>query len=177
MVVSCCCALFHESNLPLSEIRPVKSTGINKTTSRAMSMAKNEPKMGLGPFQFQPANIKISGKPPLADWAGPLQFALWCQRASPWWIGDMINAGEDFYGEEFAEVCGGTLSTEMVSRYASVARRVPARNRRPKLSWSAHAAVARLPHHLQRRVLAEAERDGLNSDQLRKKVQELVKTL
>ena len=87
----------------------------------------------------------------------------------------MINAGEDIYGEDFAEVCGGTLSTEMVSRYASVARRVPAKNRRPNLSWSAHAAVARLPHDQQRRVLAEAERNGWNSDELRKKVQEIVK--
>ena len=138
-------------------------------------MAKNEPKMGLGPFEFRPAQASVKGRPPLAEWQGPLQFALWCQRASPWWIGDMINAGEDMYGEEFGEVCGDTLSTEMVSRYASVARRVPAQNRRPTLSWSAHAAVARLPHAQQRRLLAEAERQGWNSDDLRKKVQEFVK--
>ena len=111
----------------------------------------------------------------LADWKGPLQFALWCQRASPWWIGDMVNAGEDRFGEEFAEVCSGTLSTEMVSRYASVARRVPARNRRAALSFTAHAAVARLPHDQQRRMLAEAERRGWNSDDLRKQVQKFVK--
>ncbi len=138
-------------------------------------MATNEPKMGLGPFEFRPAQASVKGRPPLAEWQGPLQFALWCQRASPWWIGDMINAGEDLYGEEFGEVCGDTLSTEMVSRYASVARRVPAQNRRPALSWSAHAAVARLPHPQQRRLLAEAERQGWNSDELRKKVQEFVK--
>ena len=70
----------------------------------------------------------------------------------------MINAARILYGEEFGEVCGATLSTEMVSRYASVARRVPAQNRRPSLSWSAHAAVARLPHAQQRRLLIEAER-------------------
>ena len=138
-------------------------------------MATNEPKMGLGPFEFRPAHAKVKGRPPLVEWEGPLQFALWCQRASPWWIGDMINAGEDMYGEEFGEVCGHTLSTEMVSRYASVARRVPAQNRRAALSWSAHAAVARLPHAQQRRLLAEAERKGWNSDDLRKKVQQIVK--
>ena len=138
-------------------------------------MSSKETEMALGPFLFRPANVKVQGRPPLDLWQGPLQFALWCQRASPWWIGDMINQGEDLFGEEFAEVCGNTLSTEMVSRYASVARRVPARNRRPSLSWSAHAAVARLPHHEQRRMLVEAERQGWNSDQLRKKVQLLVK--
>jgi hypothetical protein len=116
--------------------------------------------------------VAMEGRPPLEAWEGPLQFALWCQRASPWWIGDLVNSGEELYGEEFAEVCGGTLSTEMVNRYASVARRVPARNRRPKLSWSAHAAVARLPHPLQRRLLAKAEKHGWNSTELRARVRE-----
>jgi len=135
-----------------------------------------EPQIHLGPFEFRPAAIRIEGRPKLEEWKGPLQFALWCQRASPWWIGDMINSGEDIFGEEFAAVLGGTLSTEMVSRYASVARRVPPRNRRPKLSWSAHAAVARLEDHLQRRMLALAEKEGWNSDDLQKQVRELVKT-
>ena len=139
-------------------------------------MPAEETQMALGPFLFRPANVKVQGRPPLSNWQGPLQFGLWCQWASPWWIGDMINQGEDLFGEEFGEVCGETLSTEMVSRYASVARRVPARNRRPALSWSAHAAVARLSHEQQRTMLLEAERQGWNSDQLRKQVQQLVKT-
>ncbi len=136
-------------------------------------MPTREPQISLGPFRFHSAAVSMQGQPALETWAGPLQFALWCQRAGPWWIGDMVNSGEDLYGEEFAEVCGGTLSTEMVSRYASVARRVPARNRRPNLSWSAHAAVARLPHALQRRLLAQAEKQGWNSTELRAKVREL----
>lgn len=134
----------------------------------------DEPRIHLGPFEFRPASIRMSGRPALADWKGPLQFAIWCQRASPWWIGDMINSGEDIFGEEFAAVWGETLSTEMVSRYASVARRVPAQNRRPALSWSAHAAVARLTHPEQRRMLALAEKEGWNSDDLNKKVRKLV---
>jgi hypothetical protein len=139
-------------------------------------MPTNEPHINLGPFHFRPSGMQMDGRPPLEHWKGPLQFAMWCQRASPWWIGDLINAGEDVFGEEFAAVWGETLSTEMVSRYASVARRVPQRNRRPKLSWSAHAAVARLPHHLQRRMLAQAEKEGWNSDDLQKQVRELVRT-
>jgi hypothetical protein len=64
----------------------------------------------------------------------------------------------------------------MVSRYASVARRVPPQNRHPELSWSAHAAVARLNHNLQRKFLAQAEREGWNSDDLRKQVQQFLKS-
>ncbi|MBX3425385.1 MAG: hypothetical protein KF688_06875 [Pirellulales bacterium] len=138
-------------------------------------MAANEPKIHLGPFFLRPACAVVSGKPAIDEWKGPLQFALWCQRASPWWIGDMINAGEDLFGEEFGEACGETLSTEMVSRYASVARRVPPQNRRPALSWSAHAAVARLSHEEQRRMLAAAEREGWNSDDLHKRVRDYVR--
>jgi hypothetical protein len=135
------------------------------------------PKISLGQFHFTSVGVRISGKPAMEDWRGPLQFALWCQRAGPWWIGDLLNAGEDSFGEAFSQMCEGTLSTEMLSRYASVARRVPIENRRPTLSWSAHAAVARLPLPLQKRILLDAERHGWTSDDLRAKAREVVKKI
>ena len=127
-------------------------------------------KISLGAFQLRPCSVRLEGQPELDDWKGPLEFALWCQRASPWWIGDMINLGEDRHGESFSQVCEGVVSTEMLSRYASVARRVPAELRRPNLSWSAHAAVARLPHQQQKRYLKLAEENGWSSEELRKRV-------
>ena len=96
-------------------------------------------------------------------------FALWCQRAGPWWIGDLLNAGEDRFGETFSQMCEGAVSAEMLNRYASVARRVPLENRRPGLSWSAHAVTARLPLDVQKRLLLEAERRGWTTDELRAK--------
>jgi hypothetical protein len=119
--------------------------------------------------------VRITGKPELAEWHGPLQFALWCQRAGPWWIGDLLNAGDDRFGESFSQMCEGTLSTEMLNRYASVARRVPIENRVASLSWSSHAAVARLPHNLQKRLLVDAERHGWTSEELRGKAREVLK--
>ena len=133
------------------------------------------PKFSLGPFQFTSVGVRIAGQPKLDDWQGPLQYALWCQRAGPWWIGDLLNAGDDRFGESFSQMCEGTLSTEMLSRYASVARRVPIENRRASLSWSAHAAVARLPHDRQKRMLIDAERHGWTSDDLRVKVREAMR--
>jgi hypothetical protein len=106
-----------------------------------------------------------------------LQFALWCQRAGPWWIGDLVNAGEDRFGESFSQMCEGTISTEMINRYAAVARRVPIENRVPSLSWSAHAAVARLPLDRQKPMLLDAERHGWTSDDLRVKAREMAKQL
>lgn len=131
------------------------------------------PKISVGPFHFFSTGIRISDHPELDEWKGPLQFAFWCQRAGPWWIGDMINSGEDRFGESFSQLCEGLVSTEMLSRYASVARRVPFENRRPGLSWSAHAAVARLDPPNQRRLLAAAEREGWTSEELRRKAREL----
>ncbi len=132
------------------------------------------PKISVGPFHFFSTGVQITGRPEVEEWQGPLQFAVWCQRAGPWWIGDMINSGEDNFGESFSQACEGLVSTEMLSRYASVARRVPFENRRPGLSWSAHAAVARLPSSQQRQLLATAEREGWNSTELRAQARELL---
>jgi hypothetical protein len=133
------------------------------------------PKISVGPFDFTSVGVRISGKPDVAEYKGPLQFALWCQRAGPWWIGDLLNAGEDRFGESFSQMCEGTVSAEMLNRYASVARRVPFENRIPTLSWSAHAAVARLPLDVQKQLLIEADRYGWSSDELRQKARETAK--
>ncbi|MCC7084833.1 MAG: hypothetical protein IT427_07490 [Pirellulales bacterium] len=130
-------------------------------------MPPTPPKISVGPFHFTSVGVRISAKPDVHEWKGPLQFALWCQRAGPWWIGDLLNAGEDRFGETFSQMCEGAVSAEMLNRYASVARRVPIENRIPTLSWSAHAAVASLPHHLQKQLLQAAERHGWTSDELR----------
>ena len=132
------------------------------------------PKISLGPFRFTSVGVRITGRPDMKQWQGPLQFALWCQRAGPWWIGDLLNAGDDQFGEAFSQVCDGAISTDQLNRYASVARRVPIRNRRPGLSWSAHAVAARLPHDEQKAILLKAERLNWSSDELRKAVKAVV---
>ena len=117
----------------------------------------------LGPFRFGPAGVRIAGRPTVEAFAGPLRFALWCQKGAAWWIGDLLNDGDDRFGEMFSQVCEGQISASLLQRYESVARRVPRENRRPNLSWSCHAAVARLPGAAQRRLLAKAEEHGWNS--------------
>ena len=129
------------------------------------------PKISLGKFDFLPSAVRVKGRPALDDWQGPLQFALWCQRASPWWIGDLLNAGDAAFGEAFSQVCNGYISADQLQRYESVARRVPPKNRRENLSWSAHAVVARLSDEHQRQMLARAEERGWTSEALRRHVQ------
>lgn len=120
----------------------------------------------LGPFRFGPAGVRVAGRPTVESFAGPLRFALWCQKGAAWWIGDLLNDGDERFGEMFSQVCEGQISASLLQRYESVARRVPRENRRPNLSWSSHAAVARLPGVSQRRLLKKAEENGWNSSVL-----------
>lgn len=125
----------------------------------------------LGRFVFEPCRARVRGRPPIDEWEGPLRFALWCQRASPWWIGDLLNSGDVSFGEIFYQICESYgVSPDQLDRYRSVARRVPAANRRANLSWSAHAMVARLPVDEQADVLLEAETKGWSSEEIRRKL-------
>src|SRR5436190_22481572 len=133
------------------------------------------PKISIGPFHFTSVGVRFSGKPERTQWQGPLQYALWCQRAGPWWIGDLLNAGEDRFGESFSQMCEGAVSAEMLNRYASVARRVPIENRVASLSWSAHAMVARLAFDQQKPLLQEADRRGWTTEELLVKAREIAK--
>ena len=128
------------------------------------------PKISIGKFEFLPSAVLVKGRPQLPEWEGPMQFALWCQRASPWWIGDLLNAGDAAFGESFSQVCEGSISGDQLQRYESIARRVPAKNRRENLSWSAHAVVARLTDDQQQFMLKQAEDRGWTSEDLRKEV-------
>jgi len=130
-----------------------------------------KPKISVGKFEFLPSSVRVQGRPAVEEWEGPLQFALWCQRASPWWIGDLLNAGDAAFGEAFSQVCEGYISGDQLQRYESVARRVLARNRRENLSWSSHAVVARLSGEHQRQMLKQAEEQGWTSEELRRRVQ------
>ena len=130
-----------------------------------------KPKISIGKFDFLPTAVRVQDRPQLTEWEGPLQFALWCQRASPWWIGDLLIAGDAAFGEAFSQVCEGFISGDQLQRYESVARRVPAKNRRENLSWSAHAVVARLSSENQRQLLNQAEERGWTSEELRRTVQ------
>jgi len=136
----------------------------------------DEPAMSLGPFRFSPTGLFVEGGAgaPLEAWSAPLRFSLWCQQGAPWWIGDLLNAGDARFGEMFSQVCEGWVSADQLQRYESVARRVPRENRRATLSWSAHAAVARLPHSLQRKMLERAEQAGWTSTVLQRKVRDEV---
>jgi hypothetical protein len=148
----------------------------NLMTQPAMQpdSSASQPRLNLGHFRLETCRVQINGAPSLEDWAGPLLFALWCDRASPWWIGDLLVLGDAAFGEQFSQICRGHISADQLQRYESIARRIPPENRVDSLSWSAHAAVARLSLQEQRMMLARAQQEGWNSEDLRRAVRDFL---
>lgn len=131
-------------------------------------------KLQLGPFSLRSCQVIIEGTPEIETWIGPLQFAIWVQKASPWWIGDLLIRGDAQFGEAFSQACEGIISSDLLQRYESVSRRVPPENRRADLSWSMHAVVARLPAKEQPMMLVLAQQNGWTSEDLRRHLQSVM---
>lgn len=96
----------------------------------------------------------------------------------PWWIGDILLAGERAYGERYAqlEVAMQGYTPETLKDLCWVAERIPPARRREKLSWSHHREVAALEPAHQDRLLARAEKEGWTKSRLREAAQKLKKS-
>ena len=65
------------------------------------------------------------------------------EKAQHFWIGDWVNAGEQRWGETYAQSMDETrFAYSTISTDAWVCRNVPLCRRRPELSFGAHAVVA-----------------------------------
>ncbi len=95
------------------------------------------------------------------QWQESLDGLLVVQRATPWLIGDCLNAGERAFGEEYAQALPESpRAQESLRVYMWVASRVPAVTRITSLSWSHHRAVAALEAPEQARWLDRAQAEG-----------------
>ena len=80
------------------------------------------------------------------------------EGAVQFWMGDWINAGEDKFGEQYAQAIDATgWAPETIAQYARIARQVPPHRRRAGLSFAHHREVADLEPAAQVEFLARAE--------------------
>lgn len=87
--------------------------------------------------------------------------AVGVQRRSMFYLGDAINAGEQFFGESFNQVLGDQYRPETIRSAAWVAKKIePARRRPDEVAWSVHQAVASLPPEAQSELLELAVKHG-----------------
>ena len=99
------------------------------------------------------------------DFGASLEYALFVQRNSPFWIGDLLLQAEAALGDDFYQQLDSGCSLEMIQRYVGVSRLVPKRNRVEGLSWSHHSYVAKVPVDKQLELLLYAKQEGLTSKQ------------
>lgn len=106
-----------------------------------------------------------------------LTFAQWqnvghclkrIHRAWRWWVGDWIAYGEHKYGEMYSQAMDETgIEYNQLAQISYVARQIPPEIRHENLSWSHHAAVAKLDHESANALLDKAEQDGWKREHLR----------
>jgi hypothetical protein len=106
----------------------------------------------------------------LEEWGEALEIVSGLSTASPWWIGDMLEAADRQYGERYAQAIPEGMSPATLRSYQWVSSRVPPANRRPSLSWSHHRAVSALPPVEQASLLDQAESEGWSVAELGRRV-------
>lgn len=100
---------------------------------------------------------RFKKKPPFKKWLVIAEFPQAIRSRSQWWIGDVLNYGEDEYGEKYAQAVDEHGKSESrLQTYASVCRRFEPSRRRREVSFDHHAECAALLPQEADRVLAEA---------------------
>ena len=108
-------------------------------------------------------------------WAGYLEQAGEIHEASRWWIGDLLNFGEERWPQEFSQAIPSQYTPKTLIDLARVARATPLEERQDyegRLTWSHHRAVVPFEGDERRALLDQAASQELSVDALREVVRE-----
>lgn len=101
------------------------------------------------------------------------RFAMWANRSSQFWLGDMLLSGLSRFGDDFYQYIDAPESAfNHLERCRAISAKVPPENRNPFLSWTHHAFVATLPPGKQKAALSHAEESGMNTSEFQKWIAE-----
>ncbi len=114
--------------------------------------------------------LSINRNMSLEEWSEAVELVSQLEVCSSWWVGDLLCAGENAFGERYAQGIPEGLSPSALKGYLWTASRVPPANRHPGLSWSHHRAVAALPPVEQALLLDQAEAEGWSVAELGRRV-------
>lgn len=116
---------------------------------------------------------------PFDQWRRALMTAEWLERASPWFLVDLIAYGRATYGEDYSQALPTAEDDPQGVRQAKLkqagwmADKFPTADTRvPELTYSHHRAVAELEPGERAAALQEAVRDGLTTRALIERVRE-----
>jgi hypothetical protein len=124
-----------------------------------------------GPFVLTAAGIIVTGAPTYEEWISATTWVQQVEKASPFWIGDLLAFGEATFGEKYAQAIETTgHKVGYLMNVVSVAQKIPAARRHPDLSFSHHQEVAALPEPEQDQWLDKAEMENWSSKDLRSQI-------
>lgn len=90
------------------------------------------------------------------------------QKSLAYWYGDLLNAGEERFGEDFAQAIPEIgRASETLLKYKQVARNVPREIRQGSLSWTHHLYVTFVDASQRGDLLKMALNMGLSSRELK----------
>src|SRR5690349_8357114 len=73
-----------------------------------------------------PTGLSLPDDIPYERWEALVEFFARVKRATPWWIGDLLNFGERVYGEDYTQACDITgLGRDTLYNYVSIAKAIP----------------------------------------------------
>ncbi len=126
--------------------------------SKEITVAQIADSLGhLDKIKLTPTSLSVVGTITFEEWSTHYSFFKNIERAAHWWIGDLLNYGEEHWPESFTQVIEDYAEqTRQNDKW--VAKAVPPEKRRPELSFSHHAEVASLMKTSPERADAVLER-------------------
>lgn len=100
------------------------------------------------------------------DWEAALRNAEWIERASPWWVVDLVAFGRAAFAEDYSQALPDAIEDADGFHQAKIRQAEwmadcwPAATRVTGQSYSAHRAVATLPKPDAVALLHETDKDG-----------------
>jgi Asp-tRNA(Asn)/Glu-tRNA(Gln) amidotransferase C subunit len=124
-----------------------------------------------GPFVMTTTGVIITQEPTYAEWSAATVWSQSVEKASPFWIGDLLQWGEAKFGEKYTQALAATGSAiGTLMNIASVAEKVPAERRHPDMTFTHHVEVAPLKPDEQTEWLDKAEVENWTSKELRHQI-------
>lgn len=125
----------------------------------------------ISSFSLQKSGVVPIGNPTFEQWETVLDFVQKSEQAVHFWIGDLLNYGENNWGEMYTQAIDvtnfdyGTLANDK-----SVSKSVPIENRKSDLSFEHHKIVAKLEPEEQEKWLEKAVEEHMTVRDLRREM-------
>lgn len=114
--------------------------------------------LSVGNFRLRARSVTIQGRPGEAETKGAIEFALACEDASPYWVGDLLAYAKErgFWDQAMEVIAEKGVTPNQAYKKHYVATHVGERARKVSPSYTHSEVVAKLPEAEQVDLLGRA---------------------